>query len=222
MGYRNDVDTARLVAGAAVLGCALALLWAFLIVTPVYVSKAEILLQPMAVPAFEAASSRGSEVNPGHERELVYSGGVAALVKKDLDTTATVAELRNRVGVTVVGGTRILDLTFRAPTRSEAQRGAEAYAAAYLELKSRQVEAMRDQSRDAIRTALEPIQGDLSAAQRRLGSVGPASGEGLAARAKVDDLVAQAAPYHENQARTDVVDPGDVGSVVSPASRPGA
>ena len=221
MRDHNDFDTVRLVGGAALAGCALALLWALLIATPVYVSKAEILVQPAAVPAFEATSSRGADVNPGHERELVHSGRVAELVKKSLETTATVAELRSRVGVSVVGGTRILDLTFRAPTRSEAQRGAAAYAAAYLELKRQQVEAVRTQRKNAIRTALEPIEDDLSTARRRLGSVGPTTGQGLAAQARVDDLVAQAAPYHENLAQTDVVDPGDVGSVVSPASLPG-
>ncbi|MGH9036036.1 MAG: hypothetical protein ACRD0O_09745, partial [Acidimicrobiia bacterium] len=220
MRQPNDIAMGSLLGTAAVLGCALALLWSLGLATPVYVSKAEILVQPVVMPAFERAGS-GVGVNAGHERELVHSGEVAELVKDRVGTTASVAELRARVGVSVVGSTRILDLTFRAPSRAEAQRGADAYAAAYLELKRRQVEAVQAQRMDAIRSALEPIEEDRSTAQRRLGEVGPASGAGLAAQAQVDDLARQAAPYHENLAQNAVVDPADVGSVVSPASRPG-
>jgi capsular polysaccharide biosynthesis protein len=219
--YRNDIAPGWLVAGAALSGVALALVWSLAVATPVYVSKTEILVQPVAAPAFERAAGGGAGVNPGHERELVHSGGVAQLVRRRLGTTATVAELGRRVGVAVVGSTRVLDLTFRAPTRSEARRGAEAYADAYLELKRRQVEAVQTQQRDAIRAALGPIEEDLAGAQRRLGSVAPASGPGAAARATVDDLGAQADPYRQNLARADVVDPGDVGAVVSPATLPG-
>ncbi|MGH9041748.1 MAG: hypothetical protein ACRDZ3_16135, partial [Acidimicrobiia bacterium] len=219
MGYSNNLDSVRLLGGAALAGCVLALVWAFGIVSPVHVSKAEILVQPMAAPAFEP-SGGGDDVNPGHERELIHSGGVAQLVKDRLETTATVEDLRTRVGVTVVGSTRILDLTFQASSPSEAQRGAAAYAEAYLELKRQQLEAIQEERRDSVRAALEPIEEDLGAAQEDLGSVGPATGEGLAARARVDDLAAQAAPYHENLAATQVVDSDNVGSVVSPASRP--
>jgi capsular polysaccharide biosynthesis protein len=218
--YRNDIAMGWIMGGAALVGGALALVWSLGLATPVYVSKTEILVQPVVVPAFERTTS-GVGVNAGHERELVHSGRVAALVKERLGTTASVTQLRSRVGVSVVGSTRILDLTFRAPTPAEAQRGAEAYAAAYLELKRGQVEAVQDQRTDAIRSALEPIQEDLSTAQRRLGSVAPATGAGLAAQSQVDDLAGQAAQYHENLAQNDVVDPADVGSVVSPASRPG-
>ena len=222
MRHRNDVDTLRSVAAAAALGCTLVLVWAFLIATPVYMSKTEILVRPAAAPAFEGTSSRGAEVNPGHERELVHSGRVAQLAKQNLETTATVADLRSRLGVSAVGGTNILDLSFRAPTRSEAQLGAAAYAAAYLELKRQQVEVVRDQRRATIGAALAPIEEDIASARRTLGSTGPATADGIATRARVDDLVAQAAPYRADLAATDIVDPYDVGSVVSPATRPGA
>lgn len=220
MRHPNDMAMGRLLGAAAVLGCALALLWSLGLATPVYVSKAEILVQPVVSPAFERAGS-GVGVNGGHERELVRSDGVADLVRTRLGSTASLAQLQARVGVTVVGSTRILDLTYRAPSALEARRGAEAYAAAYLELKRMQVEAVQDQRTDAIHSALEPIEEDASIAQRRLGSVGPATGEGLAAQAQVDDLAQQAAPYHENLAQNAIVNPADVGSVVSPASRPG-
>ena len=220
MRQSNDMAMGRLLGAAAVLGCALALLWSLGLATPVYVSKAEILVQPVVSLAFERAGS-GEGVNAGHERELVRSDGVADLVRKRLGSTASLAQLQARVGVTVVGSTRILDLTYRAPSALEAQRGAEAYAAAYLELKRRQVEAVQEQRKDAIHSALEPIEEDASTARQRLGTVGPATGEGLAAQAQVDDLAQQAAPYHENLAQNAVVNPADVGSVVSPASLPG-
>jgi capsular polysaccharide biosynthesis protein len=219
--YRNDIALGRLVGGATLAGMALALVWSLAIATPAYVSRTEVLVQPAGTPAFEGGGGRGTAVNPGHERELVHSGGVAQLVKERLGTTATVSELGRRVGVTVVGGTRILDLTFQAPTPAEARRGAEAYAAAYLELKRRQVEAIRNEQRAAIHSALEPIEEDLSSARRRLGAVPPATGAGAAAQAQVDDLSAQADPYHQNLAQTEMVDPGDVGTVVSPATTPG-
>ncbi len=217
---RNDIAPGWLVGGVTLLGAALALGWSFFIVTPTYVSKTEVLVQPAAAPAFERAASGGADVNPGHERELVHSAGVAQMVRRRLGTTATVAELGRRVGVSVVGGTRILDLTFQAPSAAEARQGAEAYAAAYLELKRQQVEAVQDQRRDAIRSALAPLEDDLAGARERLGEVAPVSGEGAAARAAVDDLSAQAGPYRENLAETDVINPTDVGAVVSPATRP--
>jgi hypothetical protein len=175
----------------------------------------------VVAPAFETAGS-GTVLNIGHERELVHSGAVARLVKRSLGTLASSAELRSRMGVSVVGSTRILDLTYRAPSRTEAQRGAGAYAAAYLELKRQQVEAVRGQRKVAIESALDPIEEELSRAQRRLGEVAPGTGPGLAAQARVDDLAGQAAPYHENLATSEVFDPADVGAVVSAASRPGA
>jgi len=210
-----------LIGGTALLGAVLALVWALGVATPAYVSRAEVLVQPVVSPAFEAAGS-GTDLNPGHERELVHSAAVAGLVHRQLDSSEPVAEIRSRVGVSLVGSTRILDLTYRASSRSEAQRGADAYAVAYLELKRQQVEAVRGQRKVNIEAALEPIEEELSDAQRQLGEVAPASGAGLAARARVDDLAGQAAPYHENLAESEVVDPGDVGAVVSRASRPGA
>jgi succinoglycan biosynthesis transport protein ExoP len=210
-----------LIAGMAVLGAGLALVWALGVATPTYVSRTEVLVRPVVSPAFEPAGS-GTGLNLGHERELVHSGAVAGLVHRRLDSQESVADVRSRVGVSVVGSTGILDLTYRAPSRNEAQRGANAYAAAYLELKRRQVEAVRGQRRVAIESALDPIEEELSQARRDLGRVAPGTGPGLAAQARVDDLTGQAAPYHENLAESEVVDPGDVGAVVSRASRPGA
>lgn len=204
----------------ALLGASLALVYSLALVTPTYVSKAEVLVAPPVFASPVDAGGGSGVVNVGNERELVHAASVAQLVRTRLQSDSSVADLQRRVGVAVPGDTEILSITFRANSELGAQRGAQAYAEAYLDLKRQRAATAADRHAANVKAAVEPIEAELSVARRRLASAPPASAAQAAAKATVDALIRQAAPYYRDLADATSVETLPSGSIVSPANRP--
>lgn len=153
-----------------VVGLALAIL--YLQVAPKeYTSTASVLVTPTgAEQATNATNGRTDDViNLDTEAQLVRSAVVAGAVQKQLSSPLPLQEIVERVQVTVPPNTSVLDITYTAASPGGAQRGARAFAQAYLENRtatatqstSRRVAALQKQIAGANKT-LKTLAGQIA------------------------------------------------------------
>jgi succinoglycan biosynthesis transport protein ExoP len=209
-----------LIAAMTVAGLALALFYSTVLATPSYVAEAEVFVVPVTPPFQEVNLDRA--VVMGTERELARSDSVAQMVKDRMKLKDSVSDLQRKLGVTVVGSTQILEITCRQATRLLAQQCSQAFADAYLDLRKQRSVAVRDASRANVEASLAPINNQITEAQKRLAAAPPATSQQAEAEAALRSLEDQAAPYRAKLADLNSIDVNSVGSVVSPAERPGA
>ena len=101
-----------------------------------YRSQASVLVTATTT---DGSSNKASEINLDTEAQLVTSTETVAVAAKTLG--APPSDVADRVNVSVPPNTEILDITYVAGTAQDAQKGARAFADAYL--KQRQVRAQR-------------------------------------------------------------------------------
>jgi capsular polysaccharide biosynthesis protein len=100
--------------------------------TPVYESSASVLVRAITTNAFDPGSRVDQQLNMFNQRQLAQSEPVAAVAAKSLRTTATPGQLLGHVKVEVPANSQILRVRYRDTVPLTAQRGADAFARAYL------------------------------------------------------------------------------------------
>ena len=112
---------------------------AFLQVAPkTYVSSAKVLVLPTSTVSVAEGSRTTDSINLDTEAQLVKSEPVAQLAQRTLVTAEVVERdieplaLARRVTVTVPPNTTILQIEYAGSTPEKAQKGAQAFAEAYL------------------------------------------------------------------------------------------
>jgi capsular polysaccharide biosynthesis protein len=118
----------------AALAVTLGLAFAYTAVaSPEYTSTTSVLVTPIASPSDTASNPRSaSTINMDTEAQIITSTEVVTSAAQALGYAGGAQELAGRVTITVPPNTEILDISYAGPTASEARRGAEAFAAAYL------------------------------------------------------------------------------------------
>ncbi|MGR6967534.1 Wzz/FepE/Etk N-terminal domain-containing protein [Geodermatophilus sp. URMC 61] len=172
------------VAALTVLGALLA--GGYLLVAPrSYTSHTNVLVTATTPGA--DTSSRQSGINLDTEAQLVIATQTVTTAADLLDLPAEeVADLADRVTVTVPPNTEILTISFVAPTAQGAQEGAEAFARAYLE--TRRSAAAEGQETDV--QALQARIDALTAELQEVVSAGAALPADSPQRARTDERVA--------------------------------
>ncbi len=161
-----------LVALALVAGLLVGL--ALLAVLPkTYAATAAVLVTPVGQVAGSATTRTAADVNLDTEAQVVASSEVAGGARTLLRSTDDVGTLQDDVSVAVPPNSSILSITFTTGTASGAQRGAHAFAQAYLDNRA----ATAKQQVDA---AVAGLQTQLDADQKQLLSL-TGSAAGLAA-----------------------------------------
>jgi capsular exopolysaccharide synthesis family protein len=143
-------------------------------------------------------------------------------VQERLQSTEPVTALRKRLSASVVGSTQFLDVACRAGSGPAAQNCAQAVADSYLGLRTAEATRSRDLRVARANDALNPINAQIVEVTKRLAAAPVDSPAQAEARTTLRRLQDEAKPYRRilgDMARLDVA---DVGSVVSPANRPGA
>ncbi len=101
-----------------------------------YTSSAGVLVTPTGVDTSSSASVAGgrtkTDVNLDTEAQLVQSSVVASGARTLLHTTTPADQLAGNVAVTVPPNSSVLSIAYKSPNAKEAQRGALAFAQAYL------------------------------------------------------------------------------------------
>jgi len=138
----------RLIAAVAVGCVALAALYTF-IRTPIYTSKAKILLSPTLVNSTGVVDLEKS-IDANTEREIALSSSVAILARNTLESEESVQDLVSHVSADAPQDSRTLEIAFSHPGPKAARDGASAFANAYLKYK-------RDQALADIQDQIDPL-----------------------------------------------------------------
>lgn len=190
-----------------------------------YESTTSVLVQPTG--AEDVAVSQGrtrTEINLDTEAQLVKSTQVASLAAEQLgETDLTPAELADQVRVTVPPNTSILSIGFIATGPRDAQAGAEAFAAAYLEHRALSAHARLSDQADATESELATLRGEREDVSTQLDSLSKNSSRYTALVADRDILDGQIADLTtaHSQLRT-AADSVGSGRVISEAAMPTA
>jgi non-specific protein-tyrosine kinase len=136
----------RLLVLVPLLAVAAAAFWSFR-QTPVYQAKASVLVNPLSANPTPQAARPDQLINMANEKQVAQSAAVAELAGKQLRSTATPDRLLEHVSAEVPADSQILAISYLDTVPETAQRGADAFAKAYLDYRqdivTRQVASKR-------------------------------------------------------------------------------
>jgi capsular exopolysaccharide synthesis family protein len=156
--------------------------------TPVYESNASVLVRAITTNAFDPGSRVDQQLNMFNQRQLAQSEPVAAIAAKSLKTTATPAQLLEHVKVDVPANSQILRIKYRDTVPLTAQRGADAFAAAYLAFREADARAQAKASQTSIQRDVARLQKQASAAEQAISDPDADSNARQAAQARLTSI----------------------------------
>jgi capsular polysaccharide biosynthesis protein len=161
---------------------------------PRYVSTASVLVTPIeggdSAQPLNGQRQRG-QLNLATEAQLVTSTAVAAAAGSALNGPETVNELIGAVSTNIPDESSIIEISFEATTARQAQRGAEAFATAYLEHRERTARSNLEEQITSVETQIVSIREELADASAAVASATPGSPEAVMAEASADLLTSQ-------------------------------
>ncbi len=188
--------------------------------TPIYASTTEVLVKPTSLQqGFQAVPATGL-INLDNEKALVQSPSVATLAAERLGGGAVAGDLLSKLSVSEVTNTQLLQITFSDPAPAAAQKGAQAFAEAYLEFRRQQALQAFAQTAGGVRREIGSLQSQLRGLGQRLASTSaPADRQQI--QNQIDLLNGQIALLQSQLAQlsSPSVDPGEI---VAPANLPTA
>lgn len=173
-----------LIVAITLLGAAAAAAYTFRR-TPVYESSASVLVRAITTNAFDPGSRVDQQLNMFNQRQLAQSEPVAALAAKTLKTTATPAQLLEHVNVDVPANSQILRVKYQDTVPLTAQRGADAFAKAYLDSREDDARAQATTSQKSLQRDITRFQKQASAAEKQIADPDADSATRQAAQAKL-------------------------------------
>ena len=173
-----------LIVAITLLGAAAAAAYTFRR-TPVYESSASVLVRAITTNAFDPGSRVDQQLNMFNQRQLAQSEPVAALAAKTLQTTATAAQLLEHVKVDVPANSQILRVRYQDTVPLTAQRGADAFAKAYLTSREADARAQATTSQKSLQKDIARFQKQASAAEKQIADPDADSATRQAAQAKL-------------------------------------
>jgi capsular exopolysaccharide synthesis family protein len=173
-----------LILAIALLGAAAAAAYTFRR-TPVYESNASVLVRAITTNAFDPGSRVDQQLNMFNQRQLAQSEPVAAIAAKSLKTTATPAQLLEHVRVDVPANSQILRIRYRDTVPLTAQRGADAFATAYLAFRKADARAQAKASQTSIQRDVARLEREAAAAEQTISDPNADSNARQAAQARL-------------------------------------
>ena len=176
-----------LILAIMVLGAAAAAAYSFRR-TPVYDSTASVLVRAITTNAFDPGQRVDQQLNMFNQRQLAQSQPVAAVAAKSLETTATPAQLLEHVRVDVPANSQILRVHYSDTVPLTAQRGADAFAKAYLAFREADARTQASTSQRSIQKDVARLQKDASAAEKAISDPNADSNARQAAQARLTSI----------------------------------
>jgi capsular exopolysaccharide synthesis family protein len=176
-----------LIVAITLLGAAAAAAYTFRR-TPVYDSTASVLVRAITTNAFDPGQRIDQQLNMFNQRQLAQSEPVAAVAAKSLQTTATPAQLLEHVRVDVPANSQILRIHYRDTVPLTAQRGADAFAKAYLAFREADARAQARASQTTIQRDVARLQKQASAAEQAISDPDADSNARQAAQARLTSI----------------------------------
>jgi non-specific protein-tyrosine kinase len=190
------------------LGGLLGALLYSLLATPAYSARAEVLVRPVTLDPTAAPDQVSLET----EREVVLSTAVSRLAVERLSARGTPEELLEHLEVEVPPDTQVLELTFSHPNPRIAQRGALAFADAYLEFRMQQATESVLRASEGLQAQITELQVEIDAATEAIPETPPRSPQRTNARLQRSLLVSQMTALRNQLATISsvILDPGQV------------
>jgi capsular exopolysaccharide synthesis family protein len=176
-----------LIVAITLLGAAAAAAYTFRR-TPVYESSASVLVRAITTNAFDPGSRIDQQLNMFNQRQLAQSEPVAAVAAKSLETTATPAQLLEHVRVDVPANSQILRIKYRDTVPLTAQRGADAFAKAYLAFREADARAQATASQQSLQKDVARLQKQATDAEKVIQNPDATSNDRQAAQARLTSL----------------------------------
>ena len=176
-----------LILAIMVLGAAAAAAYSFRR-TPVYDSTASVLVRAITTNAFDPGQRVDQQLNMFNQRQLAQSQPVAAVAAKSLETTATPTQLLEHVRVDVPANSQILRVHYSDTVPLTAQRGADAFAKAYLAFREADARTQASTSQRSIQKDVARLQKDASAAEKAISDPNADSNARQAAQARLTSI----------------------------------
>jgi succinoglycan biosynthesis transport protein ExoP len=184
---------------------------------PTFQSQAEVLVRGAGGPL--GANNGPDSASLETEREVVLSTAVAERARIPMGFPGSPVELLTHVSVTVPAATQILTITFSSADPTVAQRGAQAFADAYLAYRDeRAIRAVTGASA-VVQRRIGALQEPLRKANVTLADPTTSAVERQQATATRDSLIGQISALQVQLAAVSTVDI-DPGEVIEPASLP--
>jgi Mrp family chromosome partitioning ATPase/capsular polysaccharide biosynthesis protein len=183
--FRHLLRYRWLIGGGIGIGL-LAGAWLGVLGTDSYAASTDIVLRAPTNDPFDPAGSADRTINMGSERQTALSSSVAQVAARKLGTGT--AGLQQGLQVTNPPQTLVLHLTYTAGTSREAARRANALTTAYLDLRTRQWEGVRDSMVKKYRDQLTPLtkqHDDITGQIARLPKDGSAANSAYAVQANL-------------------------------------
>lgn len=212
----------KVVVTCAVLGVLLAYA-AFLVVPRSYDATSQVQVNPLPVAITGTANGSQTvsvkDVSMPTEVGLVTSYNAAAIVAKNIGWTGSLDDLIAATTVTNPTDSLLLDITFTGSSADEAVKGANSFAAAYLQQRAAsatdQVKTLQKQITDEVKTLTENV----AAYNAVLGSASANSPAASTARQQRDAALAQIDSLTQLGRKINLLDLS-AGSIVGPATPP--
>jgi tyrosine-protein kinase len=153
-----------------------------------YESTASVLVRAITTNAFDPGQRVDQQLNMFNQRQIAQSQPVAALAAKTLGTTAGPEELLRHVGADVPANSQVIRIRYRDPVPGSAQRGADAFAKAYLDFRRVDAEQQAKTSRAGLQTDLAKLTKELNQAQKTATDPSASAAARGAATAKAQSL----------------------------------
>ncbi len=132
-----------------------------------YTSSATVLVNPVPGAPF-SPETRGDQAHLETEQQLVTTPVIAELAADRLGDDADPDRLSQGVSAVVPSSTQLLEISFEADSADLAQRGAQAYAEAFLDFRAEQAEDAAQRELVGINNQRSTITGRLSDVTARL------------------------------------------------------
>jgi capsular exopolysaccharide synthesis family protein len=176
-----------LIVAVTLLGAALAAAYTFRR-TPVYESTAAVLVRAITINAFDPGSRVDQQLNMSNQRQLAQSEPVAQVAAQSLQTTASPAQLLAHVKVDVPADSQVLRVHYRDTVPLTAQRGADAFAKAYLGVREADARAQAKASQTTLLGDVARLNRQIADAERIVGNPKATSNDRQAAQARLTAL----------------------------------
>jgi succinoglycan biosynthesis transport protein ExoP len=128
----------RVVAALALLGAALAGVRSFQQI-PIFEATASVLVRPLGASPIQTGQRPNQVLDMAGEKQIMRSHAVAAIAARRMRVTAAPSELLGHVSADVEASSQIIHVHFRYVEPATAQRGANAFAEAFLAFRQENV-----------------------------------------------------------------------------------
>ena len=159
--------------------------------TPIYAASSTVVVRPQTTNVFERGVDANRTINMVTERQIAASGEVADRARQLLNVPTSAQDLRRKVSVEGVEESQTLSFSFRDPRPDFAQRGAQAFADAYLGFRYDQAAEQASGVARSFQSRLTELEGRYNALTERINALPSGSAERLGAESERSVLSSQ-------------------------------